>query len=1169
MRLSFFVWCIFMLALAPGNVFAQDPVISIESNRSMSVDQVFDLIQDQTGYEFIYNVNLFENYPKIEVPRGNIKISDLLDISLAKGGFLYEFDGNLILLYSGGNGSLMSGQRTITGKVTDEEGLPLIGASVVVKGTSKGTATGFDGMYSLDRVDGGDTLVFTSIGSVGEEVEVDGRDTINVVLQKDVVVLDEVELVSTGYQKIEPEQSTGSVATITTKAYESQISTNFTDGLENRLPGLLINNDVPFTSNLDGTELSRNLFNIRGISTILGNSDPLIVIDGYPTILSLDMLDPNDIKSVTVLKDAAAASIYGVRASNGVIIIERKKASVGEPRFTFRTTLGFTPKTNYDRYRWAEDASAISTAYLRNRYTPSGTASVYERLGTISLRFSYPTPLYILAELGANVITPAQAEERFDDLSNYNNLDDYERLFLRTAVTQSYFLGVSGGSPKMRYNFTANYTQNRLEQINNENNRILLSGRSTFQFTDRLTLDLNLDFQVRNDDTAPIPSVNSIYPHEPFQDSNGNPTAVTNGSGVNPYYNEVLQDNGLLDHRYYPLVDAHHITNKANTVNNRIMAHFNYDMGDAWSLSLGGIYETSRTNARYYADEESSQARQLTNRYASLDEDGTLIFNIPVGGYLKETNATASSYTLRAQLNYDGHIGEDHSINAILGGEIRNELERGSTASYFGYDDETLLQQPGNYQLISTGSLFFSPFFLGVNAFPYDSYFGQRFMDDRYVSLYSNIVYTFKDRYSLSGSARIDRSNLFGTDIKYLNNPLWSVGAAWVASKEPFLDDTAWLDLLKLRVAYGLNGNLVKNSIPRVTAERYLNNLTNPVSVALTRASYINSSLRWEQTKNINIGFDYGIFGNIRGSVDWYTKKSTDLLANAQIDPTLGESPALLNQASVTNKGLEIGVHANWIGTPKFNWNTDVIFSKNTSNVDEVFAELEYSPLFYNNAGFIKGYPIGAMFAYNWAGLDNQGYPQVTNGDQVYSMAAPPEELFDIMRGDNDSGVSRYVGSSIPTRNIGFNNSVNIGNLNVFAMINYYGGFKVFVPRANPSSYRPLEGAGNYWKEPGDENITDAPNLDSYNNQFAMLAYNYSDVNVVDGDYITLRNITASYAFRNGLFKKLGFDLFEVKAQVSNVWTVGLNRDNYSRATGSYARPYITPTYSFGLFTNF
>src|SRR5690606_22018923 len=263
-------------------------------------------------------------------------------------------------------------------------------------------------------------------------------------------------------------------------------------------------------------------------------------------------------------------------------------------------------------------------------------------------------------------------------------------------------------------------------------------------------------------------------------------------SGVNPYYNEVLQNNGLLDHRYYPLVDANHIKNGSNTVNNRVMAHFNYDMGNALSLSLGGIYETSRTNARYYAGGESSPARQLTNRYAGLDGEGALNFNIPVGGYLQETNATASNYTLRTQLNYDGNIGMDHSVNAILGGEIRNELDKESTATYFGYDDETLLQQPVNYQFISTGSLFFSPFFSRINAFPYDSYFGQRFMDDRYVSLYSNVVYSFKDRYSLSGSARIDRSNLFGTDIEYLNNPLWSVGAAWVVSKEPFLDDEEW-----------------------------------------------------------------------------------------------------------------------------------------------------------------------------------------------------------------------------------------------------------------------------------------------------------------------------------------------------------------------------------------
>lgn len=1165
---------VLLLLLATFSVHATGMAQNVTvAGKDLTLAQVFDAIKKQTGYVVLGNKKLFSDTKKISVQAVDMPLKNLLDLLLKDQMLDYSIQDKTIFISQKnpvrpGNKRIVldylqdNRASVIRIKVTDYSGNPLNGATVNNKTTSMMRFTDEDGITQME-VSLDDILLISNVGMenriipVSAEVIKSGR--LNVAMISSFSKLEEIVVsVNTGYQRIKPEQSTGATSRIGTKEFESQISTDFLAGLNGKLSGLLINNDIRFTSTVNGPATSNSLFNIRGISTITGNQNPLIVIDGYPTELSLSMIDPNEIKSVTILKDAAAATVYGVRASNGVIVIERKKAASGKPVVNFRATAGFTPKEDYGRYRWAKDASAINVMYDKDINATSINADSWKNLRTSNGANSQTDVYYIMAQKEASVITAHQADKAFNDLMGYNNPDDYGRLFLRTAATQTYHIDVSGGSKNALYYFTANYTGNQLQQINNDNNRLILSGRTNLQLSERLSAELSTDYQESRANSAPVPDINSLYSYERLQDLNGMPLPVIAGSSINPFYNRVMMDAGLEDFLYYPLTDMKEIQDRNRTTNNRTTLNLNYRISTGIGLSLGGIYESSSTDIRHYASERSSEARQYIDSYVTGDADN-LTFNVPRGGFLKNRTAKTSSYTVRAQLNYDNKVARDHSINGILGAEVRNVTEQASDAAYFGYNDQTLLQQPVNYKDIASSAIIGS--FVSRRSISYSSLFNQLYAENRFVSGYSNIVYSFRDKYSLTGSIRIDQSNLFGTDPKYRYKPLWSVGAAWNINNERFMEEVSWIRQLKLRAAYGFNGNVAKLSLPQVIAQSYVNTYTNPYSDALRLYAYANSSLRWEQTKNINIGLDYSIFKNISGSIDVYRKTSTDLLASAQIDPTIGTSPSLINNASIENKGVEVTLRADWINKPKFNWNTGFVASYNTSEVLKIYQDLGLMPSSLNTAGYVEGKPVGALYAYRWAGLDENGMPKIRDEAGKESTAVDY---------DGTSAAIYYMGTSIPTMNIGLSNRIDIGNFYLYCMVSYNGGFKVQVPRANPSVTRPLEGSGNYWKAPGDENKTDMPALAGYFDYFARMVYENADTYVVKGNYITIRDITASYTFNKAVFlKRIGVNHFEVKLQASNVWTAGFNKYNYSMATGSYAKPYITPTYSVAIFTNF
>lgn len=1148
-------------------------------DKNVSIERVLREIRKQTNYNVLVESTNFKTSTKINTNFNNATLESVMEAILKDTEMTYSFENRNIIIKPKQKSffeKLIDNMLAIEvkGKLVDENGKAFSGATVRVKGVSNGAITADDGTFALRNVAEDAIIEISFIGYKTIELKA-AKDLGTIKMQIAVGKLEEVGItVNTGYQKIKPEQSTGSVSQLGTKEFESRISTNFVDGLVNRLPGLMINNNVSFTSTLPGStgSSSRPLFNIRGISTMSANQSPLIVIDGYPTELTLDMIDPNEIKSVTILKDAAAATVYGVRASNGVIVIERKQAAIGKAQFTFRTTVGLTPKEDYSRYRWAKDASSITSNYLRTTQSAIVNATSWGLLSSASLgSVRRSAPYYIAAQAAANMITPAQAEAAYADLANYDNINDYTKLFLRTAATQTNNLNISGGNNNALYYITANYTGNKNTQVKNDNNRFSLSGRSTLKLAEKLSLELTTDYNEQRFNSASIPGPATYLPYERFLDVTGVPTSII-GSSISPSYNTFIMSQGLEDDAVYPVIDMNEISNSTRTINNRITSNFRYGFGSGFDLQLGGIYETSRAEVKYLASERSSVVKQYINDYAARQADGTLKFNIPKGAYLRQQNLNTSSYTARTQLNYNKIFG-DHSLNAIVGAEIRNLIDRSNLTSSFGYNDQTLLQQGVDYaSIVSNATTTRGTYGLGSSFSSIDALFNQQYTEDRFLSAYSNLVYAYKNKYSATGSIRIDQSNLFGTNPKYKYKPLWSVGAAWNLNREDFLKNLNWLNQLKLRAAYGFNGNVAKLSLPEVIAQARFNTSTSPTSPALRLVSYANSSLRWEQTQNLNFGLDFSIFKNISGNLDYYRKKSTDLLGNSLIDPTLGVSPTLINQATIRNNGIELGLRADWIATPRFNWNTGIVVAKNKSEVLEVYRKGDFNPQTLNVLGYVKGYPVGALFGYNTTGLDNTGYPVLTdpNGNIIQtnnnSIGSPQTAAM----ASETSGLTQYLGSSIPTLNAGLSNRIDLGSFYFFAMINYYGGFKVRVQRPDLRATRPLEGSSNYWKVPGDELNTDIMALAAFAGANSNNAYNFAKSYVVTGDYITLGDLTASYNLdKLGFLRKAGFKNFEIKAQASNLYTVGFNKYNYSRETRSFEKAYVTPTYTIGLFTNF
>ena len=1160
------------------------------------LQQVFTAIEKQTGYVVFCNKELLEKSKPVTVNATALPLTDFLQLIVSGQDLEFEISQKTILISKRTTKPQPANPpptemtlpylASISGKIVDTAGNGIEAASIKLSPGDKGTSSNRNGDFTITDVDAGQyTLEISSVGyeKIKRNITVGNSDLSlgTIVLRTSVSDLDEIAVVlNTGYQKLERHQLTGAANTISQKDYDQRVAVagDFLESLEGKIPGLVYNGQTG--------ELT-----IRGVSTFDAVKKPLIVLDGFPTEIDLRSINPIDIVSITVLRDAAAASIYGVRASNGVIVVETKRGKSGKPVYNFRSTYAIQNKPDFSYLKYAPASEFVQLQ--KEYFNISQTSFLLFDLGIFKMD---PVQEIMFGQTQVSVsnplLTPEQADQKLQELGSYDNLKEYERLFYQNRKVHNINFDVSGGNDRSTYLLGVNYIGETMNTKRSENRQFLLNFANTYKLSDRLHFDFRANYTNSKDVSGTIPGYSDFFPYERLADENGKPLAVAldpqrdySSRVITRQTNQELMEAGLYDQFYYPYAELTANTNTTRISSTRFQGRLNAKITNWLNVDFGGNYENQNGILDELRTEEAFEVRKMLSFLALKGADGQAQFtNVPKGNILSRTNQRITNHTARLQLNLAHKFGGGaHDLSGILGVEQRRTLIQSYKTSYFGYDGQTLINKPVNMEKMNTTT---SPAFtqLGFGRYSSTSFFNEMEDDRRFMSYYGQGTYIFNGKYVVTGSFRIDQSNLFGADPKYKYKPLWSAGVNWRIGQESFMHDLAWLDNLQLRAATGFNGNVpASNAGPFLVLNSGLNTLLVPAQQYFDVLTPENQSLRWETTRNYNIGLDYTVLNNrVSGSIDWYMKRSFDVFGQFDADPTSGWNQYNANTASIENKGLELMLNTVNVKGRKFQWRTQLTASFNHNKVLAVKAtEFATSERIALGSSPVQGRPIGALFSYNYGGLNALGQPYAWDREGNEKVLA----FFGTAQVDVTFDDMIYNGTTTPKYVLGLNNQFDIGQFNVSLLFMYYGGHVMRVEQPLPHNIgyfanNPLQGSSNFWRKPGDEKITRIPGYvrasslaPGYYQSYALYAYQYASEFVRKADYIRLRDVVITYNIRGALLNKLGVSNAHLRFQAQNAFRYtfsgnDIDPEAIDRVTG-IRRLETQPFYSLTISANF
>lgn len=1152
-----------------GTSYSQKAKISFNAS-NMSVAKIIERLEYTTDYRFVYNVRSVDLNRVIDINANETSIEEILNKIFNSTSTDFKVSGNHIVLMpkkiSSNNGEEKKAiaDFIVKGRVTDEKGMPLVGAAISDNGSGRGVNTDFNGEYQIIAVSSQTTLAFAYLGYVRQEIKVEGRSTINVVLKEDVLELEGIVL-KTGYQDITAEKATGSFSNLKAADFKEQ-----------RLSGL--------DKILEGRIVGYQNGKIRGTTTMNGVTAPLYVVDGFPientrltpfaTIQeNLPSLNLEDIETITVLKDAAASSIYGARAANGVVVITTKKAKAGKTNISFSSNLTVTPYRNFTgnltdsgdiiglEKGWADGNPNLKTANAATYAQSLLNNAVFTSLGMQTILNGYAGKTSMadmnnrLNQLGA------QGYKYYDDIARYAKRDQY---FMQHNL--------SLGKATENNNFTASltYKNNQLEDRFSENENIGINLKNSTQINSWLSLDLGSYTNFAKGDTQSYQALGPGYKWQPYNqlvNNDGTNFVSTAESRYNTFTLNSIKNYGLYSMNITPMEEfGRNLVENKNFLN-RTYAKFNVKFSNAFTYNAMFQYEFGSDRASQLFGKDSYYVRSKVNGMVTL-ANNKAVYNLPYGDIIKETNQFSNAYNFRQQLNFNQTFAQKHDFSAIAGMEIRHAKQEYSDNTRYGYDAQTLGFAPINQASLLQvyGSVFSG--YMGQNEFSLE-----KELQNRYVSVYGTGGYTYDGRYTLSGSIRWDRSNLWGTDSEFQNKPTWSTGAAWNIDKESFFA-VDWLDALKLRASYGIGGNIAKDSAPYLTA--YYNSNSNVGGNQGTVSKRPNPELSWEKTTTTNVGLDFSFFkSRLSGTLDFYNKKGENLLANTQGVPTegWGYSTYTINNGEMTNKGIEVSLRGTIVKTPTFSWDAAVLYAYNKNTVDyvNVKAPVYYLQLDYSQAFPRVGTNFNSIYGYQWAGLSNAGIPQVYDASGT-AVKYNPGQL---------DAIKDY-GSTVPLHSGSFHTSVNYKNFSLSALFIYELGHKVrntFLPMLS-NNYNGAMGGyitditvvnnhiADRWMKPGDEAFTNIPRaVYEYEAEFnsdSRDIYRYADINILDASNVRLSNVSLAYQMPSAVIKKVKLDGVRFNLNAENVYTFAKSRDAKYMLGG-----FISPSFVFGVNVNF
>lgn len=1117
--------------------------------KGTTLKEVFNEIYKQSGYNILWEPTRVKNTQVLDVDFNNTPLKEALEITLKNFPLTYRIQKKTVIIEEKEKTLIEKVKNAfnaidVRGKVVVEKGEPLQGATVTIKGTNRSVMTNSQGEFYLPNVDENSVLQISYLGYDSKDVKVD-KDLGEITLETSNAELNEVQIVSTGYQRLPKERATGSFSFVDQKklAITNLGSTDFAKGLEGIVPGLLVGPD--------------GKMQIRGVSSIKqATREVLIVVDGFPIETGNFTVNPNDIESVSVLKDAAAASIWGVRASNGVVVITTKSgmANDGKAVFNVSSNLSVTSKPDFSFQRIASSADYIDAE-----------AESFRR-GWVNFSKADDTPYSLVGGLFyQNYKDPiafpmSMVNSGLDQLKQYNTLDEQD-LFYRRAVQRQLNLSVRGGTEKYKFSISSLYTKELTNLVGNNNDDLILNFKNSLQVLPKVVLSLGINSTYSQREGSNIGyAFDSSSPYTRILDDNGNYVSQT--SRVPDHMKQGFYDKGYLSWDDNALQNMQNTSNKSNTFASRINVGADYEIIDGLNLSSQFQTELRYTNDEKLQGIDAYYPRLMANTWRVEDPKvpGSFVNKFPVGSVFDRGRENQNSWTFRNIASLDKQFGSDHAINAIAGMELRKVGSTSNTERFHNYNPKALTFD--NVDMASFG-VYQPDAFGGYSSYTWMPSFSDR--DRRFFSVFANAAYTYKNRYTVSGSIRTDQSNLFGTDPKYRYRPLWSGGASWNMTNEEFMGSVDFLDKLIIRATYGVNGN-IGNSSPYPIAGTGKNSSTQENLLSYRNPE--NQALRPEKTASTNFGIDFSVLNRrISGSLDFYKKRSYDLLSNSILDPTTGFSSSEKNTASMTNHGIELNLNARILeGEVRLDADFNIGYNKN--KVTDVLTPNTNASAYVNGGNNpITGRPISYLYSYKWAGLSKTGEPQIYDANGAIKSWSTAR-LTDI-------NAIRYVGTMDPPVYGGMMLNVGYKGFTFSPQFTFKMGHVMRQSTSRTDMYGGVTSdIANRWQNPGDELYTNIPRL--YNIQTIDAKWNdyyrKSDAWDDDASFVRLRSLSLSYEMP----KKFLFNIFTAAsftAQANNVWLwtankQGLDPDYVNLLTGNIGFPPVK-NYVFSLNLNF
>ncbi len=1130
---------------APGGL------VNIAFN-NIDIDKVLKQISIQTGSRFLYHNELLKEKGGVTIHADNISVEEALGRILHGSGITYTIVDSVYVLSPVEEAMDKAPQQLnakpftiteeedqqgvkISGIVTDEYNNPLPGATVIEKGTQNGVATDDDGTFLITVRDNKSILQVSFVGYQVIEVEAGLRNFIRVQLKEDVSQLDEV--VVTGYNAIEKRKLTSAVTLLEREEIVSEGDKSIDKLLQGKVAGMTIISS-------SGEVGSVPVVKIRGTSTLTGNSSPLWVVDGVvlenpvpltpaelntPDVVNrignaLVGINPEDIESINVLKDASATAIYGVSAAGGVVVLTTRKGHKGAPVINFNTSTTMSLPPDYSQFNLmnSKERVEIEKYYMDQGYQYYNADGNIHSVGLTGAYARYKD---------RDLPTWDDFENEVRKAQTYNT--DWFDILFRNGFSSNTNMNVSGGSEKTTYYASVSLLDQKGTDILTNNNRYNGSIKLNFDFTESINLEFYLSGYSNRRSSYPysmVPSGISTFTRStprPFDYAINTSRTFPLKNPDDTYYFYRGHDDFYL----FNIMNEYDNSDQT-TKNNGVTSRVSLDIDFTDKLKLFGVFNytaSSTQNETYYKDNTNQVAGIRQSEFGDPPPDYS---NLPSGGVIFSNNNFQNYYMLRLATEYKPVSTDVHQLQIYAGGEYRANNYRGDNTTGWGYLHDrgrTIVTSPNIGEELGGAP------YLVISDYA-----------RKYASYYGVTSYTFRGRYTINGNVRFDGSNLFGSNPKYRWKPAWSVSGRWNAKDEPFMENVSVISNLAFRASYGVQGSTNEQNTPQIVAS-FINPAYWSELNLLTIQQPANPNLRWEKTYNTNIGFDLGLFDNrINTAIDLYNRKGTDLITNTRISEINGFSYLPINFADVTNRGVELGLTTVNIRRGRFSWSTTLNFAYNHNEVTKVNLEPNVSRMLssfpYKPDAAIEGRPLNSLYSVDFAELSEDGVARflLAEGDTTTATRDLVFGVEDLIY--NGPIEAPYTG--------GINNLFTYGNFKLTLFFTYGFGNYMRMPEIMQSwMYAPDQNLSrelnDAWKEEGDEAYTDIPNIENETGSNNHKYYwNKSDIRVVKGDYLRLKNITLQYYLPGNILNRLNIKNAFVQVEANNMFLLADKRLN-------------------------